>query len=128
MVLADANSVSCSELSTYMLKNIPNGYFIGERTFGGTCALSPNTDLTFNIFYSGCFGDQKLYDKQVPTHPEYFSYYMYSGTYKVVTTKYESLEGVGVQPDKEVPYSKSELEAGVDNQLNSALQYLRNGK
>ena len=128
VVLADANSVSCSELSTYMLKNIPNGYFIGERTFGGTCALSPNTDLTFNIFYSGCFGDQKLYDKQVPTHPEYFSYYMYSGTYKVVTTKYESLEGVGVQPDKEVPYSKSELEAGIDSQLNSALQYLRNGK
>jgi C-terminal processing protease CtpA/Prc len=128
VVLSDVSSVSCSELSTYILKSIPNGYFIGEKTFGGTCALSPNTDITFNIYYSGCFGDQKLYEKRVPTHAEDFAYFMYSGTYKVVTSSYESLEGVGVEPDKVVPYNKSELEAGVDNQLNSALQYLRNGK
>lgn len=128
VVLSDANSVSCAELSTYILKTIPNGTFIGESTYGGTCALSPNTDVTFNLFYTGCFGDQQLYEKNKPTHPEDFSYFMYSGTYQVVTTEYKSLEGVGVTPDIEVPYNDSELSAGVDSQLNRALQYLRTGK
>ena len=130
VVLADINTVSCGELSTHTLKSQANCTMIGERTYGGTCALVPNTDFSFDVFYTGCFGDQNLLSMLgtgKPTHPEYFEHYIYSGTYDVVTANYESLEGVGVQPDIEVKYDAAALKAGVDNQLNRALEFLRTG-
>ena len=130
VVLADINTVSCGEISTYTIKMMPFGKVIGERTYGGTCALVPNTDKTFTLFYSGCFGDQNLapfLGSGKPTHPDYFEHYVYSGTYDVVNTDYKSFEGVGVQPDIEVLYDANALKSGVDNQLNRALEYLRTG-
>lgn len=133
VVLSDINSVSCAELSTNLIKSLPKGTFIGERTYGGTCALSPNTDVTFDIYYTGCFGDKNLFPVAgigtgKPTHPEDFAYYVYSGTFDVVTKEYKSLEGVGEQPDIEVRYDAAALQAGRDTQLEAALKYLREGK
>lgn len=130
VVLSDINTVSCGEVSTHTIKSQPFGTVIGERTYGATCALVPNTDKTFSIFYSGCFGNSNLVPflgTGEPTHPEYFEHYVYSGTYDVVTAEYKSLEGVGVQPDIEVLYDANALKSGVDNQLNRALQFLRTG-
>ena len=131
VVLVDINTVSCGELSTQTLKMQPNATVIGERTYGATCALVPNTDVTFSIFYTGCFGDKNLlptFGTGNPTQPDKFEHYVYTGTYDVVTTDYQSLEGKGVQPDIEVKYDADALKAGVDNQLNRALQFLRTGK
>ena len=130
VVLADINTVSCGEISTYTIKMMPFGKVIGERTYGGTCALLPNTDKTCTLTYSGCFGNQNLapfLGSGKPTHPDYFEHYVYSGTYDVVNTDYKSFEGVGVQPDIEVLYDANALKSGVDNQLNRALEYLRTG-
>jgi len=129
VALTDINSVSCAELSTQIIKTMPQGKVIGERTYGGTCALNPYTDVWFNIYYTGCFGDQKLFPQPgvgdgKPTHPEDFAYYVYSGTFDIVTKDYKSLEGVGVQPDIKVLYDAEALAAGRDTQLDAALSYL----
>ena len=128
VMLADNNSISCAELSTHIIKSLPNGKVIGERTYGATCSLVPNTDIAFDVYYSGCFGDYNLYDKFEPTQPDKFAYYVYTSTYDMVTSEYKSLEGVGVQPDIEVLYDAASLASGVDNQLERALQYLRTNK
>lgn len=131
VVLADINTVSCGEIGTQTLKSQPNAIMIGERTYGATCALVPHTETYYSFFFSGCFGDKNLVSSLgtgKPTNPDLFEHYVYSGTYDVVTTDYKSLEGVGVQPDIEVKYDADALKAGVDTQLNRALQFLRTGK
>lgn len=131
VVLTDINSVSCSELSTHTLKSLPNVKVIGERTFGGFCAVVPQTDKFFDVLYSGCFGDHNLGEDNAMnkiTYPNEFGHFVYCGTFDVVTTDYKSLEGEGVKPDIEVLYNASALASGTDPQLERALQYLRTGK
>lgn len=129
VVLSDINSASCAEIFTQSIKTLPNGTFIGERTFGATCALVPKTDIAFDIFYTGCFGDYNTapFERNSrPTNPSSFSFYVYTATYDAVTNDYTSLEGSGVKPDIEVLYSTESLRSGVDNQLDAALKRLRN--
>lgn len=111
VVLADCNSASCAELTTLLIKTLPNGTFIGDRTMGATCALTPGA---FNTFHSGCFGDAFKY-----------GYYVYTSTYDMVGLDHKSLEGVGVTPDIEVPYDAAQLAQGHDTQLERAIDYLR---
>ncbi|MBP5535729.1 MAG: hypothetical protein J6X62_02955 [Bacteroidales bacterium] len=111
VVLVDMNSVSCSEISTQVVKLLPNGTVIGERTWGGTCPLLPGQ---YNLLYSGVFGDIRQY-----------GYYVYTSNFDLVTTEYKSLEGVGVEPDIVVPFDYDALSRGIDNQLEAALSYLR---
>ena len=113
VVLVDMNSVSCSEISAQTVKLLPHGTVIGERTWGGTCPLLPGQ---YNLLYSGVFGDQSLRS---------CSYYVYTSNFDLVNTEYESLEGIGVQPDIEVPFDNDALQNGVDTQLDAALEYLR---
>lgn len=127
VVLADINSASCAEMSTQILRDAMGATVIGERTMGATCSLLPSTDVAFDLFYSGCFGDYKIYNEKKPTHPDQFAYYVYSSTYDIVLKDYTSLEGKGVQPDIEVLFDLNSLNAGRDNQLDRALQFLRTG-
>lgn len=128
VVLADINSASCAEMTTLYIKSLPNGTFIGERTYGATCALWPQSGTMHDIFYNGCFGDEFYWENRYPYNKKIFSYFIYTSTFDMVDRDYNSLEGVGVQPDIEVLFNASELRRGVDAQLNRALEYLRTGR
>lgn len=129
VVLADINSVSCAELATMLIKNLPNGTFIGERTYGAVGALLPDSEHQHDLFYSGCFGDYDYYQygSSIYRYKETYPYYVYTSTYHMVDCNYDDIEGVGVQPDIEVKFNGSALRAinGKDVQLNRAVDYLR---
>lgn len=128
VVLADINSASCAELTTLFIKYLPNGTFIGERTYGATCALWPQSGTMHDIFYNGCFGDEYYWENGYPYNKKLFSYFVYTSTFDMVDRDYVSMEGRGVTPDIEVLYDATQLRRGVDTQLNRALEYLRTGK
>lgn len=106
VMLADAWSVSMAEITTMAVKALPNGHFVGERTWGA------NGPLTGNKFYNG----------------GQFS----TGWLKLVYTsslmfKYKDgniYEGVGFPPDITVPYNPAALKAGRDLQLEAALSLI----
>lgn len=132
VILSDINSVSCSELTTLLVKTMPNGTFIGERTHGGTGALLANPNY-HKFFYDGAFGDMDLfnklfYKKDIPSDKNFFAYYVYTSTYEMADTNYNVLEGKGIQPDIEVLYDGDALAAGTDTQLDRALEFFRTGK
>ena len=110
VVLADANSASCAEITTQTIHSLPNGKFIGKRTCGATCPLLPGG---FNTLLSGVFGN---YDE--------YGYYCYTSNFDLVLTDCTSLEGVGVTPDYDVDYKG---EDGKDEQLDAAIEYLETG-
>lgn len=116
VVLADVNSASCSEITAQIIKSFPHGTFIGERTFGATCPLLPGNH---DLFYSGVFGDQWFNS---------CNYYVYTSNFDVVDVNYKSYEGIGITPDIECIFDLSALQAGHDNQLERALEFLRMGK
>ena len=128
VVLADINSASCAELTTLFIKYLPNGTFIGERTYGATCALWPQSGTMHDIFYNGCFGDEFYWENGYPYNKKIFSYFVYTSTFDMVDRDYVSLEGRGVTPDIEVLYDATQLRNGVDPQLERALEFLRTGK
>ena len=128
VVLADINSVSCAELATMLIKNLPNGTFIGERTYGAVGALWPDSEHQHDYFYSGCFGDYDYfqYGSSIYRYKDYYPYYVYTSTYHMVDCDYKDIEGVGVQPDIEVRFDRNALLTNKkDVQLNRAVDYLR---
>lgn len=129
VVLADIHSASCAELTTLLIKSLPNGTFIGERTFGATGALWSNSETMHDLFYNGCFGDYDLWEiaseGSRPTNKKNFAYYVYTSTFNMVDNDHNPIEGYGVTPDIEVKYSYRELQEGRDPQLLRAIKYLR---
>lgn len=131
VVLSDINSVSCAELATMLIKNLPNGTFIGERTYGAVGALLPQSDRSHDMFYSGCMGDYDLfqYGGDMFQYKDYFPFYVYTSTFHMVDANYGDIEGVGVQPDFEVPYKQDRLiNDHKDIQLENAVYFLKNGR
>ena len=127
VVLSDINSVSCAELATLLIKNLPNGTFIGERTYGAVGALLPQSDVSHDLFYSGCFGDYEYfkYDKDIYRYKDIFGYYVYTSTYHMVDKDFRDIEGIGVPPDIEVKYDRWGLVNNrVDNQMDAAVEFL----
>ncbi|MBQ6069142.1 MAG: hypothetical protein IJK84_06535 [Bacteroidales bacterium] len=128
VVLADINSVSCAELATMLIKNLPNGTFIGERTYGAVGALWPDSEHQHDYLYSGCFGDYNYYQygMDLYRYKETYPYYVYTSTYHMVDCNYDDIEGVGVKPDIEVKFDRHSLMNNhKDLQLNRAVDYLR---
>ena len=128
VVLSDINSVSCAELATLLIKNLPNGTFIGERTYGAVGALLPRSDVSHDNFYSGCFGDYDYfkYDKEIYRYKEIFGYYVYTSTYHMVDKDFNDIEGIGVPPDIEVKYDMHGLMYNhVDNQMDAAVDFIK---
>lgn len=131
VVLADINSVSCAELATMLIKNLPNGTFIGERTYGAIGALQPQSHLAHDNFYSGCMGDYDFYQygPSIYEYKDIFPFYVYTSTYHMVDAEYNDVEGIGVQPDFEVKYNRDRLvNDKKDLQLENAIYYIKNGR
>ncbi len=116
VALADINSVSMGEMTTRAIQEMPNGYFIGERTYGGHGPLFGN----FEIDYSGTFGNE---DSSQPPY-----YYVYTSNAVLRDSDGKITEGIGYTPDLEVLYDDAQMHAGTDVQLNAALHYIRTGK
>lgn len=129
VVLADVTSVSCAELATMLIKALPNGVFIGERTYGAVGGLySGNATAVYHdLFYNGCFGDSEYWEYGPNPYSDIFSFYVYTSTFHMVDRDYNDVEGVGVQPDIEVKYSAESLERGTDSQLDRAIRYIKLG-
>lgn len=113
VVLVDLHSVSMSEISSLALKQIPNGYVIGERTWGGHGPLGSE----FDSHYAGRFdvGANKIIS-------------VYTSTWMGVDSKKDCYEGIGIKPDVEVLFDLEAMKNGVDNQLERALLFIHSGK
>ncbi|MGN0187110.1 MAG: S41 family peptidase [Paludibacteraceae bacterium] len=111
VALADINSVSMGELTTYAVTLLPNGCFIGERTFGAHGPLFNN----FEINYSGTFGDKNL---QTTKH------YVYMSNDVFRTNDGTILEGQGFRPNHQVLFNNEKMNAGDDVQLNAAIDLI----
>ncbi len=113
VALADINSVSMGEITTQAIKQMPNGYFIGERTFGGHGPLFGN----FEINYAGIVGDAQL---------QSVAHYIYTSNDVMRDIDGKITEGIGYTPNQEVLFDEAQMRAGIDVQLNAALDYIRN--
>lgn len=112
VVLADMHSVSMSEIITMAIQALPNGYFMGERTWGGQGDSTPDADG--NPHYGGGFSNN---DFQVV-----------ASSVMQKDLKGLNLEGVGLVPDIEVKYNQQAINLGKDLQLERALELIRQGK
>ena len=118
VILTNANSVSCSEVTTASVKQHPNGISIGTRTWGGGNKLVNDANYNSVLGYAGCIGE---YNKTTV-----FVYMPY-----ILASYYDLgvIDSVGIAPDIEVRYDSELYKAtGRDNQFERALSYLREGK
>ena len=114
MIICDMFTASASEVATIALKNLPNCFMVGERTWGATCTLNPD----FNLFYSGSFGDSQMNGNFWVGH----GHYVYTPKYLFSGIDGTIYEGIGIAPDKECLFDKLAWNNGIDNQLECAIE------
>lgn len=107
VVLADAWSVSMAEMTTMAVKALPNGHFVGERTWGA------NGPLINNIYFNG--GQFKTDYIQLA----------YTSSLMLKYRDGKIYEGIGFPPDVEVKYDAAALDRGQDKQLEAAIGLIR---
>jgi carboxyl-terminal processing protease len=89
------------------IRSLPNGVFVGEKTWGATGPITAE-----NVYNSGQFNVGDFMTIQASSAQ--FKYL--DGTI---------YEGEGIQPDIIVPFNKSLLDAGVDLQLEKAISLIK---
>ena len=115
VILGNCQSVSMSETSILCLKTLPNGTFIGKRSFGAICALTGNDEHSFN--YSGYIGVEGV----TPVYAHLPSMASYTLDKKLI-------EAEGIHPDIEVDLDLNQFNTtGRDTQIDRALQFIRTG-
>ncbi len=118
VVLANHQSVSCSETHSVMAKLMPNAVVIGKQTHGGFGMILPKRYYTG--YYAGTFGEMNQ-----------TAIYGYQPVMLAKFTDLGVLEGVGVTPDYEVDYVLTRVADGEgktlvrDSQFEAALNYIR---
>lgn len=118
IALVDVNSASMAEISALSIKLLPNGYVVGERTYGATCALNPDTYADqFGTFGYPLDTENMLGVLIMSGHYVYTPKYLFTG---VDGTCYE---GYGIEPNKTCYFSQSDFDNGIDNQLECAIQF-----
>ncbi len=118
VILTNAQTVSCAEITTVSVKQHKNGISMGMRTWGGGNKLVPDATYNSALNYAGCIGKSG----ETPV----YAYIPY------VLTSYYGLgviDGTGIAPDIEIRYDEELYTAtGRDNQFERALAYIREGK
>jgi len=107
VMLADAWSVSMAEMTTMAVKSLPNGHFVGERTWGA------NGPLIGNVYFNG---------------GQFSTDYIQQTYTSSLMLKYRDgkiYEGIGFSPDVEVKYDAAALATGQDKQLEAAIGLIR---
>ena len=111
VAVADLYSFSMAEITTMAIKELPNGYFVGETTWGAHGPLIDDTNaLNGGVFKSPFFES------------------VYTSSLMFKNRDGQLLENKGVTPDIEVKYNETELENGIDSQLARAIQLIATGK
>lgn len=110
VALADIYSISMGEVTPMAIKELPNGFFIGERTAGGLGPLNNN----INDYYAGELENQ--------------AFRMFTSTSMTKRVDGKCYEGYGVEPDIESLFNAEEFFNGNDTQLNRAAQFIHTGK
>lgn len=118
VVLANVNTASASEITAIAIKHLPQGYVVGERTFGATCALSDD----FGLFYSGSFGDSQGFADGIWTG---HGHYIYTPKYLFTGVDGTVYEGHGIDPDVECLFDQAAWNSGIDNQLECAVNFAK---
>lgn len=114
VVLANSNSISLAENTTWGVLSQPNGYFVGTRTFGALNALNTDPD-SYSEMYSGAFGEMGL----TPFYGRLPKYVCLYGD------DLHSVEGHGFDPDLDLRLDVSLWTSEQrDNQLEAALDYV----
>lgn len=113
VALVDMNSISMAEFTTLLIKELPYGCVIGERTWGGIGSISASNSA-FDQFLGGYFSNDRMI---------------------VYTTKNLAMdvhgvihEGTGIEPDIQVDTDTEKMIAGNDPQLERAIEYIHTGK
>ena len=110
VALADINSVSMAEITPMAIMAMPNGFMIGERTFGGHGPLNGN----INDFYAGELENR--------------AFRIYTSTSMIKRADGICYEGYGVVPDIEALFNADEFYKGNDTQLYRAAEFIHTGK
>ena len=101
VVLIDGNSASASEIFAGAVKDYEIGTLVGTKTFG--------KGIVQNIYDLGDGTSLKI------TGSEYF------------TPNGTNIHGIGIAPDVEIPYEYDKENPDADNQLDKAIEILKNG-
>jgi len=112
VVLADMYSVSMAEMTVIAVKALPNGYFVGEKTWG---AQGPLVDASVK-FNSGSFDGQSFFKTII------------TSSHALKDNNGNQYENIGLTPDIEVKHNQQALNAGKDPQLERAIDLIKNGK
>ncbi|MDR2556763.1 MAG: hypothetical protein LBC49_03515 [Bacteroidales bacterium] len=124
VILTDMHSVSCSELMTMGIRNLPygNGVQIGKTTHGG------NGKLTYNsVENGGQFSTVIMFNGIEPRYQQIKLVYTSSEMTKAAFDG-KCYEGKGIPPNIEVDLDIDQyLNSGIDTQLERALQYITTG-
>ncbi|PVH24595.1 S41 family peptidase [Sphingobacterium corticibacter] len=106
VVIADNYSISMSEITALAVQAMPNGHFVGERTWG---AMGP---LTSNYIYNaGQFATS-------------FMSLVYTSSLQIKALDNRVYEGIGLTPDVSAPVDLVTLATGRDAQLEAAIQLI----
>jgi C-terminal processing protease CtpA/Prc len=113
VVLADHLSASMSELTTMAIKTLPNGKFIGTRTWGANGPLTSSVYFDAGQFTIGsaAFGSSG-----------YMFVYTSSSMFKYLNG--DIYEGVGVPPDIYARETTAAYLNGDDLVLDAAIKYI----
>ena len=113
VALVDMNSISMAEFTTLLVRELPNGCVIGERTWGGIGSIGAS-NTAFDQFLGGYFDNSRM---------------------MVYTTKNLAMdvhgvihEGIGIEPDIQVDTDTDKMIAGNDPQLERAIEFIHTGK
>jgi carboxyl-terminal processing protease len=113
VVLADHLSVSMSEITTMAIKTLPNGKFIGTRTWGA------NGPLTSSVYFDG---GQFTIGGAAFGSSGYMFVYTSSSMFKYLNG--DIYEGVGVPPDIYARETNAAYLSGDDLVLDAAIKYI----
>jgi carboxyl-terminal processing protease len=113
VVLADHLSVSMSEITAMAIKTLPNGKFIGTRTWGA------NGPLTSSVYFDG---GQFTIGTATFGSGGYMFVYTSSSMFKYLNG--DIYEGVGVPPDIYARETTAAYLSGDDLVLDAAIKYI----
>jgi C-terminal processing protease CtpA/Prc len=113
VILADHLSVSMAEITTMAIKSLPNGKFIGTRTWGA------NGPLTSSVYFDG---GQFTIGTATFGSGGYMFVYTSSSMFKYLNG--DIYEGVGVPPDIYARETNAAYLNGDDLVLDAAIKYI----
>ena len=106
IVLIDNYSVSLAETMAIIIKTMPNGFLIGEKTWGATGPI-----IYDNLYNSGYFEINN-----------FLKVYTSTAEFKYIDNSI--FEGSGITPDLEIPSNIFSLNMGRDEQLDAAINQI----